>query len=102
VEDTSGATEEQRGSEAGGVPGYQANKELKVIRWTAVNDFLQKICIPDARPLDRVRLILIPLPSNADTADMKPKQGSVLTPNAGTLKEYEVSKVPSSYDSMLD
>jgi hypothetical protein len=77
-------------------------KNSKLFNWTAVNDFLQKICIPDARPLDRVRLILIPLPSNADTADMKPKQGSVLTPNAGTLKEYEVSKVPSSYDSMLD
>ena len=69
----------------------------KYFKWTTVNDFLQKICIPDARPLDRVRLIFIPLPSNADTAYMKPKPGSVRTPDSGTLKEYEVWKVPSSY-----
>jgi hypothetical protein len=73
----------------------------KSFKWTAVSDFLMNICIPDARPLDRVRLIFIPLPSNADTANLKASE-SVVNPDSGTLKEYEVWKVPSSYDSMFD
>jgi hypothetical protein len=76
-------------------------KNSKLFNWTAVNVFLKTISIQDARPLDGVRLIFIPLPSNADTANLKASE-SVVNPDSETLKEYEVWKVPSSYDSMFD
>jgi len=76
--------------------GFQVTRqkeEEKTVRASAINKFLKRVDLPN---LDKVKLIVVPLPSNAETATWKMTDN---TDPSLKLYNYYVWKVPKNYES---